>query len=123
MPKKIVILGTLDTKGEEHLFLKERIEERGVQTIVVDTGIMGPPHFPPDIDRHKVCAAAGYKIEECLAGKDRKSAIGVMAAGAAKIVRQLYETGNLDGIVSLGGGQGTYISTMAMKNHHRGFPS
>ncbi|MBU1206415.1 MAG: Tm-1-like ATP-binding domain-containing protein [Proteobacteria bacterium] len=48
-PKKIVILGTLDTKGEEHFFLKKRIAERGVQTIVVDTGIMDPPHFPPDI--------------------------------------------------------------------------
>jgi uncharacterized protein (UPF0261 family) len=121
-PKKVVILGTLDTKGEEHLFLKKRIEERGVQAIVVDTGIVDPPFFPPDNDRREVCAAAGHKIEECLAGKDRKFAIGVMAAGAAKIVRQLYDTGNLDGIISLGGGQGTYISTMAMKNLPAGVP-
>lgn len=49
MDKKAVLVGALDTKGEEFLFVKEAIERSGVGTIVIDTGILEEPLFPPDI--------------------------------------------------------------------------
>jgi len=54
MSRKIVIIGTLDTKGPEHWFLKEKTEEMGLGTIVTDTGIMDPLRFNPDIPREEV---------------------------------------------------------------------
>ncbi len=47
MRKTVAIVGTLDTKGVEYRFLKERIEAEGVSTLVIDTGILGEPAFPP----------------------------------------------------------------------------
>ena len=122
MPGKIVIVGTLDTKGSEHWFLKEKIEETGLETIVIDTGIMDPPRFKPDIPREEVCQAAGFSRKELLEKKDRSFALEVMAKGVTRVVRRLYEERQLDGIISLGGGQGTYISTMAMKELPFGIP-
>jgi len=122
MSRKIVIIGTLDTKGSEHWFLKEKIEETGLETIVIDTGIMDPPRFNPDIPREEVCQAAGFSRKELLEKKDRAFALEVMAKGVSRVVRRLYEEGQLDGIISLGGGQGTYISTMAMKELPFGIP-
>jgi uncharacterized protein (UPF0261 family) len=122
MAKKIVIVGTLDTKGEEHLFLKQRIEEKGLVAIVIDTGVIGPPYFVPDVSREQVSKAAGYEIEELAKKQERKFAIDMMALGASRIVRRLYEEGNLEGIISIGGGQGTYISSTAMKELPFGIP-
>ena len=34
MPKKVIIVGTLDTKGAEHLFLKQKIEENVLSEIM-----------------------------------------------------------------------------------------
>jgi uncharacterized protein (UPF0261 family) len=122
MTKKIVILGTLDTKGQEHLFLKQKIEEKGIKTIVVDTGIMDPPYFEPDITRYEVCNAVDYKVEDLVKRKDRKFAIDMVALGASEVVKGLYKERNLDAIISLGGGQGTYISTTAMRGLPFGVP-
>ncbi|MDI6753746.1 MAG: Tm-1-like ATP-binding domain-containing protein [Thermodesulfobacteriota bacterium] len=122
MKKTILIVGTLDTKGEEHLFLKKRIEERGFRTIVVDAGILDPPFFPPDISREEVCQAAGFTLAGLIARKDKNLAIETIAAGSALIAQRLYAEGKLDGIISLGGGQGTYIGTTAMKNLPYGVP-
>jgi len=43
----IAVVGALDTKGRELAFLKEQIEQRGHQTRVVDTGVLGEPAFLP----------------------------------------------------------------------------
>ena len=41
MPKHIVILSTLDSKGEEAGYLKSLIEARGFKTLLMDTSIGG----------------------------------------------------------------------------------
>lgn len=122
LTKTIVVMGTLDTKGPEHLFLKQKIEERGLATVVVDTAIVGVPYFKPDICRAEVCRAAGYELEDLIKKQDRKLSIGIMASGASSIAHGLHGDGKLDGIISLGGSQGTYISTTAMKSLPFGIP-
>lgn len=122
MGKKVVIIGALDTKGEEHLFLKQRIEEKRLKTIVIDTGIVGSPYFKPDISRDEVCSASGYSLDELMSKNERKLAIETMALGASKVARKLYKEGNLNGIISIGGSQGTYMSSIAMKDLPFGIP-
>ena len=119
---KIVVIGTLDTKGEELLFLKNKIEEIGFKTIVIDTAIIDAPYFKPDIQKNEVCKAAGYELEKIVGNKSRKQALDIMAVGGAKIVEKLYAEGSLNGIISLGGSQGTYMATTAMKVLPLGVP-
>lgn len=122
MKKKIAIVGALDTKGLEFEFLKREIELRGPSTLLIDTGVLGVPYMEPDISRGQVAQAGGKSIEELVAKRDRGEAMGVMTKGVAEIVRQLYAEGEINGIISMGGGGGTVIGTSAMRALPVGFP-
>lgn len=121
MGKVVAILGTLDTKGAEFKYLKEKVEEFGCKTIVIDAGILDPPYFEPDIKRDEVAMAAGVDLNSLLEKRDRGESVTTMATGASIIVKRLYDEGKIDGIVSLGGSAGTSIATAAMKKHPRVF--
>ena len=54
MPKHIVILSTLDTKGEEAKYLKDLIEAQGFKILLMDTSIGGEPTLSPDISSEEV---------------------------------------------------------------------
>lgn len=122
MKKKIAIVGALDTKGLEFEFLKKEIELRGLSTLLIDIGVLGEPFMEPDISRGRVAQAGGKSIEELVAKRDRGEAMGVMTKGIAEIVRQLHAEGEIDGIISMGGGGGTVIGTSAMRALPVGFP-
>src|SRR5690606_32618290 len=58
MPKNIVLIGTLDTKGPEIKYLRDQLQSLGLQTTVIDSGILGEPlDIVPDISRE---TAASY---------------------------------------------------------------
>src|SRR2546422_5149587 len=59
----IAILGTMDTKGEEHGFVADRIKQRGHQVLVIDVGALGAPGLNPDITRREVAAAADVDFD------------------------------------------------------------
>ncbi|MDA1192003.1 MAG: Tm-1-like ATP-binding domain-containing protein [Candidatus Poribacteria bacterium] len=118
----VVILSTLDTKSEPTRFLKDRIEQAGCATHVVDTGVLGEPDWTPDTTRYQVAEAADSSIEILRRQGHRGKAVGTMAEGAREVVIELQRAGKLDGVISLGGGQGTVIGTTAMRGLPVGVP-
>ncbi len=122
MAKTVVIAGALDTKGTDFAYLKELIEREGVNTLVVDFGVMGEPAFPPDITRAEVAKAGGGDIAYLATGEHKDEAMRIMAEGLAVVVRRLYDEGKLDGIISMGGSGGTSIATTAMRALPIGVP-
>ncbi len=122
MSKHIAIIGTLDTKGPEVEFVRELIASRGHIPLVIDTGIRGAPAIEPAISRHELAAAAGTTLADILARNDKNAAINTMASGAATVVKRLHEQGKLDGVLGLGGVQGTVIGTAAMRALPVGVP-
>ncbi len=113
--KKIVIISTLDTKGEETRFVKKLIEGRGHLPFVIDCGIKGEPSFQPFISRQAVAEAANTTLDEIIAKTDKNYAIRTMTIGTTEIALRLYREGQLDGIIALGGVQGTMIGTTVMQ--------
>ena len=67
----ILLIGTLDTKGIEIAFVRDQLQEAGLQVLVADAGILGPPSFPPDLPREELFAAAGFRVEELKRAADR----------------------------------------------------
>lgn len=122
MAKTVGIVGTLDTKGMEFQFIKERIEASGTSTCVVNTGILGEPSFEPDVSAGEVAEAGGTSLQALQDGGDRGVAVEAMAEGAAKIIAQLQSDGKIDGVISLGGSAGTTIGTTAMRAVPVGVP-
>jgi uncharacterized protein (UPF0261 family) len=122
MGKTVVITGSLDTKGIEFAFLKELIEKEGLDTLVVDFGVMREPTFAPDITRQEVAKAGGGDLDILASGGHKDEAMRIMAAGLAVVVRRLFDEGKLDGIIGMGGGGGTSLSTAAMRTLPIGIP-
>jgi uncharacterized protein (UPF0261 family) len=122
MGKTVVITGSLDTKGREFVYLKGLIEKEGLQTLVVDFGVIGEPAFAPDITRQEVAKAGGGDLNTLASGGHKDEAMRIMAAGLAVVVRQLFDDGKLDGIIGMGGGGGTSLSTSAMRTLPVGVP-
>ncbi|MFB6155678.1 MAG: Tm-1-like ATP-binding domain-containing protein [Haloferacaceae archaeon] len=118
----VVIIGTLDTKGEEIGFARDVIEAQGLSTHVVDTGVLGDPAFEGDTTRAEVAAAAGTSVEALREAGDRGDAMATMGEGAAAVVRDLYEAGELDAVLSMGGSGGTSVATTAMRALPYGVP-
>jgi uncharacterized protein (UPF0261 family) len=120
--KTVAVLGTLDSKGEEHAFVARLIRERGHATLLIDVGSGDPPVVTPDITREEVAAAAGLDLAPLLARKDRGECVAAMSQAAPVLLARLAAEGRIDGVISLGGGGGTAIATAAMRALPLGFP-
>jgi uncharacterized protein (UPF0261 family) len=118
----IAVLGTLDTKGEEHGYVAELIRSRGHGTLLIDAGTLEPPTIQPDVSRDELAAAAGIDFSSLSERQDRGESVKAMAEGASILLPKLAAEKKIHGIVSLGGGGGTAIGTAAMRSLPVGFP-
>ena len=118
----IAVLGTLDSKGEEHAFVAALIAQHGHKPLLIDVGTGGPATVQPDITREQVAASAGIDLAALMAKKDRGECVVAMTKAAPACVAKLAAEGRIDGIISLGGGGGTAIGTAAMRALPLGFP-
>ena len=118
----IALLGTMDTKGDEHAFVAERIRARGHATLVIDMGTDGPPRLAPDVTREEVASLAGLDLAGLRERHDRGECVAAMAGAAAVVLAKLQAEGKIDGVISLGGGGGTAIGTAGMRALPLGFP-
>ena len=122
MSKTVVVVAALDTKGKEFAFIKGLIEKEGLNTLVVDFGVMGEPAFEPGVKRDEVAAAGGGDLVHLASGERKDEAMLTMAKGLAVVTRRLYDEGKLDGIIGMGGTGGTSIATAGMRDLPVGVP-
>jgi uncharacterized protein (UPF0261 family) len=118
----IAVLGTLDSKGEEHAFVAGLIRARGHQVLLIDVGTGGPPTVVPNFTRDQVAALGGINLTEILTRKDRGECVVAMSQAAPLFLAKLAAAHDIDGVISLGGGGGTAIATAAMRALPLGFP-
>ena len=91
MTKTILIISTLNTKGEETFYLKDKIEEHGLKTLLLDISMRGDQNSNADITPDRVAAAGGSSFEEIRSSKDRARITNITIAGAANIAKKLQE--------------------------------
>ena len=120
--KTIAVLGTLDSKGEEHYFVADLIREKRHTPLLIDVGTGTEPTIRPDISRYEVAEAGGIDLEALMARKDRGECVVAMSEAAPKLMAKLAAEGRIDGVISLGGGGGTALGTGAMRGLPVGFP-
>ena len=115
----IAVVGTLDSKGHEHAFVAEEIRKAGHEALLVDVGTLGDPQVQPDRTRDDVLSVATLDLPEI---EDRGERVGVMAQAIPQYLKKLVDSGEVDGVISLGGGGGTAIATAGMRALPVGFP-
>jgi uncharacterized protein (UPF0261 family) len=119
----VVLVGTLDTKGVEYAFLRDRIMEAGVDEVVlVDAGVLGEPQVAADVSREEVARAGGADHAELVRAADRGAAVTAMGRGAAAVLTRLHAEGRLDGVAAVGGSGNSSIAAAAMRDLPVGVP-
>ena len=113
----IVVIGTYDTKAEEHIFLHKGIKQRGHTSITINVGTGGP--CPATVDYDLYPELLGSSPESC---KSRDQAIRAMITMASGLVQRLHREHGISGIISAGGGSGTHIAASIMRALPMGIP-
>jgi uncharacterized protein (UPF0261 family) len=120
--KSVIVMGTLDTKGKEILFLKQQLEQKQCHVIVIDVSMGGQPFVKADVGPDEIARLGGSTIEEIRASKDRNWLTQVMEKGASEKVRQLYAAGRIGGIMAIGGSTMALFGARVMKLLPFGIP-
>ena len=123
MPKTVLLVGAMDTKGEDFAYVKQLIEQQGVKTLVVDFGVLGEATgIHADISRGEVAQAGGGDLKAMQAEQKKDYCMETMTKGLTKVVRKLYDEGKIDGILGMAGSGGTSIASASMRALPVGFP-
>lgn len=113
----IAVVGTFDSKAEEHIFLKNRIEQRGLVALTINVGTRVPSPVDVDLDLYKLVIEGNMPLSV-----SRDKAIDAMIQDARARIKHLYDTKKISGMISAGGGTGTHIATRIMQELPLGVP-
>ncbi len=121
--KTVLLIGSLDTKGEEYAFARESLRARKLSVHTMDFSVMDEPTaFVPDISAAQVAEAGGSSLAALRKRRNRGEALDVMTAGARTLTRDMFEKGYFHGVLGFGGGGGTAVITAAMRELPVGLP-
>lgn len=118
----ILVIATLDTKAEEAGFICAEIKKRNHHPILVDPGILGSAPLAAQVSREEVALAAGHTLASLVETKDKAFIQSSMIQGLKNVVMRLHAENKVDGVISVGGGQGTAMATAAMQTLPIGIP-
>ena len=116
--KRVYVVGTADTKGQELQYVKSLLEAAGASTILVNVGIK-TPQVEVDVAATDVAACHPQGAKFVLGGDDRGMAVEAMGAAFAHYISRQDD---IAGVIGLGGGGGTSIVTAGMRRLPVGIP-
>jgi len=99
MSKSVLIISTMDTKGEETLYLKDRVAAFGLTPVLMDLAMRGVGPSPADITPAQVAAAGGSSLDDIRSSSERSRITNITIAGASALARDLLAEGRLDAVV------------------------
>jgi uncharacterized protein (UPF0261 family) len=113
-PPGIALVGTLDTKGAEIDYVRERLLALGTRPVVIDSGILGEPGCAADVSREEVASAGGHALDDVRRAGSRGAAVELMQDGVRETCLRLYGEGRIRGVLCLGGAEGALLGAAAM---------
>jgi uncharacterized protein (UPF0261 family) len=122
MPKTVLILSTLDTKGAETLYLKQKLGSLGLAALVMDLSMRDGSLWEADILPAQVAVAGGSSLAAVRASRERARVTDVTIAGASHIAGDLYRQGRIAGVIAIGGSTGSLMATDVMRTLAFGVP-
>ena len=123
--KQFVIIGTLDTKGAEIAYLRDRLQALGLATLVIDSGILGEPiGITPraDISRAQAARLRRHNHRSAAQCRQPRQGCGRDARGAEETDAGSIRQGELAAVVSMGGAEGAVMGGAAMMQLPVGVP-
>ncbi|MEE4261665.1 MAG: Tm-1-like ATP-binding domain-containing protein [Desulfobacteraceae bacterium] len=122
MPKSVLVISTLDTKGQETLYLKNKLSAIGLSPVLMDISGRGSDIAGIEVPAARVAEAGGGDFEEMQNSRDRTRITNIMMAGGARIAADLLAEGKLTGVIALGGSTGSLMGSEIMRSLPFGIP-
>lgn len=116
--KRVYVVGTYDTKGEELAYLAGLIRAQGLAVAQIDVGTKAPA-AGVDVTATEVAAYHPRGAPTVLGQTDRGTAVAAMGEAFARF---LSARSDVAAVVGLGGGGGTSIVTAGMRALPYGVP-
>lgn len=117
------MVGCFDTKAEVFHYLYEHLLQQGCEVVSVNTGVFGTTDlFPVSYENNWLLESVGSSLEEVVATGDRNQAVALMSTAACQLIGNLASSGQVSGVIGMGGGGGTYIVLHAMQQVAFGIP-
>jgi len=120
--KAVLILSTLDTKGEETRYLKTRLAGLGLVPRVMDISMGDESAFDAEIPAREVAREGGMALEEIRKSRDRTRIIKAITKGASAIAGELVSKGRIQGVLGIGGSTGSLMACDVMRSLPFGIP-
>jgi len=117
-----LLVATMDTKGQEALFISTCLQQSGISVQIMDAGIKGNSPVPVDISRTEVAKAGGKSLAEVQSIGHEGQALEVMINGAVVCAQNLHCQNRIQGVIGLGGSMGTTLGTAVMRSLPVGVP-
>ncbi|MCA1380557.1 MULTISPECIES: ABC transporter permease [Bradyrhizobium] len=116
-PPVVLVVGTLDTKGQELRYIRDIIAESGLRTRLVDVSTSGK-HSSCDVSAQEIALNHG-RGGSAVFGTDRGAAVTAMADAFANWLRR---QGNVAGVISAGGSGAASLVAPGMRGLPVGVP-
>jgi len=122
MAKTVLIISTMDTKGDETQYLKKKIESLGLKSLLMDISMRGHEGYIADITPHEVASSGGSSFQEIHDSRDRSRITNITITGASSIAKELFAESKIDGVIGIGGSTGSLMATEVMRTLPFGIP-
>jgi uncharacterized protein (UPF0261 family) len=120
--KTVLIISTLDTKGEETYYLRDKLASIGLTPLLMDLSMRGEGPTRADITPDQVATAGGSSREEIRTSAERSRITNITIAGASRMAKERLATGGLSGVIGIGGSTGSLMATEVMRALPFGIP-
>jgi uncharacterized protein (UPF0261 family) len=119
----LLIIATMDTKGEEALYLRDLLKKLNGEPLLMDLSMRyGDRPIESEISATEVAKAGGCSLEQLSHSKDMTTNMKCMVNGAITIARKLVNDGKLSGVLGIGGCTGTLMITKILQSLPFGIP-
>ena len=118
----ILLIFTSDTKLEEGLFIREKLEEQGLNVIHLDASIRLAGASKAEITPDQIASASGHTIPDIRALNHEGKAQAQMVEGAVKSALSMHSEIGISGVIGIGGSMGTTLGTAVMRSLPFGIP-
>ena len=123
MKELVLVIGTLDTKGPEVAYVRDKLKEFGLNPYVIDVGILGEPvGITPDFSKAQLAQFGGTTIEKVQNAGSRGAAVELMREFVVKKVKEMVAQKEVIGAIGLGGAEGGVMTAAALMELPIGAP-
>jgi uncharacterized protein (UPF0261 family) len=120
-PVRVAVLATLDSKHEAARFVCDALTAAGATPWLVDLSLRPHNHDSADVNAGKIAESAGLAWAD-LGRLARADAARTMIAAGAEIVHARFARREIDGVIGVGGANGSTMACAIMRSLPLAFP-